>query len=115
MLYTLRGPMKAERRHELQENTLARAMQNLPIAARLYADKILRVVVIILAIIMLIRWRINAAQEKTLAAADALAAARMAVVNLARLTSAAEPQASAEARNATRSDVERALETVSRD
>jgi hypothetical protein len=67
--------MKAERRHELQENALARVIQNLPIAARLYADKILLVVVIILAIVMLIRWRINAAQERTLGAADALATA----------------------------------------
>ena len=43
--------MKAERRHDLQENTLARVLQNLPIAARLYADKILLVVVILLFVI----------------------------------------------------------------
>ena len=38
--------MKAQRRHELQTNSLAKFLENLPIALRLYADRILLVIVI---------------------------------------------------------------------
>src|SRR2546421_11995693 len=95
-IYTLPNPMKAERRHELQENTLARMLQNLPIAARLYADKILLVAVIILAIVMLIRWRVNAAQERVAGAADALANARSSLMSLGRLNPLERPAQLAE-------------------
>ena len=45
--------MKSERRHELQENSLARFMNNLPVMLRLYADRILLGLVVILLYIAL--------------------------------------------------------------
>ncbi len=56
--------MKAERRHELQQNSLARFIDNFPVMVRLYADRILLVIVLILLVIVLIRWRMNAAVER---------------------------------------------------
>src|SRR5439155_16927262 len=90
-------------------------LQNLPIAARLYADKILLVVVIILAIVMLIRWRINAAQERVLGAAEALSSARSSLFSFRQLNPLERPAQLADLRNQIRRDTERALETVSRD
>jgi hypothetical protein len=68
--------MKAERRHELQENSLAKFMDNLPVMARLYADRILLVIVLILLVIVLIRWRTNANAEREVSVANSLATAR---------------------------------------
>src|SRR3954469_1421595 len=69
--------MKAERRHELQENSLARFMNNLPVMLRLYADRILLGVVLVLLVIVLINWRMNTSKQRVDSAGDSLAAARM--------------------------------------
>src|SRR4051812_37267433 len=74
--------MKAERRHELQQNSLAKFLDNFPIMVRLYADRILLVVVLVLLVIVLIRWRVNAAAERTSQVANDLATARGAVRKL---------------------------------
>jgi tetratricopeptide (TPR) repeat protein len=107
--------MKAERRHELQDNTLARKLQNLPVALQFYADKILLGIVIILAIIVLVRWRINAGRERARAAADALASARTSILALSRIPPIGPAQQLADYRNQLRNDAETALRTISAD
>jgi tetratricopeptide (TPR) repeat protein len=74
--------MKAERRHELQQNSLAKFIENLPVMARVYADRILLVVVLILLVIVLIRWRMNAAEERKVTVVNDLATARSNVTQL---------------------------------
>src|SRR3954454_11456955 len=69
--------MKAERRHQVQENSLARFMNNLPVMLRLYADRILLGVVLVLLVIVLINWRMNSTKQRVNSAGDSLAAARM--------------------------------------
>src|ERR1051325_11078274 len=84
--------MKAERRHELQQNSLARFIDNLPVMARLYADRILLVVVLILLVIVLIRWRMNAAAEKQVAITNDLATARADVQRLGTMQLLGPPE-----------------------
>ena len=67
--------MKAERRHELQENSLARFIDNLPVMLRLYADRILLAVVLVLLVVVLIRWRMNQTEAKATQTANDLAEA----------------------------------------
>ncbi|HMB94710.1 MAG TPA: hypothetical protein VKK61_01590, partial [Tepidisphaeraceae bacterium] len=55
--------MKAERRHELQTNTLAQFLTDLPIYLRLHANKLLVGVIVVCGIILLIRYRNNATAQ----------------------------------------------------
>jgi hypothetical protein len=56
--------MKAERRHELKSNTLARALESLPDLGRKYGGKALLLVVLILLLIVFIRTRISAGRRQ---------------------------------------------------
>src|SRR4051812_25178230 len=100
--------MKAERRHELQENSLVRFMNNLPVMLRLYADRILLVVVLILLVIVLINWRVNASRQRVESAGESLTTARLGV---ARLTQGG-PMLNAEMVGQLRSQSERELENA---
>jgi tetratricopeptide (TPR) repeat protein len=77
--------MKAERRHELQQNSLAGFLENLPIMLRLYADRILLVVVLVLMVIVLIRWRMNVNATHSQQLANDLATAKESVKQLATI------------------------------
>jgi tetratricopeptide (TPR) repeat protein len=56
--------MKAERRHELQTNTLAQFLSDLPLYLRFHANKILIGVILICLIVILVRHRMGAAREQ---------------------------------------------------
>src|SRR5947208_7600658 len=107
---TLPRPMKAERRHELQENSLARWIDNLPIAARLYADKILLVIIAVLLVVVLIRWRIMAAEQRVEGAAESLASARLAIRDLTNRPALGPPEQLAQLRTTLRGDAETNIE-----
>jgi hypothetical protein len=77
--------MKAERRHELQQNSLAGFLENFPIYLRVYADRILLVVVLILMVVVLIRWRMNANATRAVQLGNDLATAKGAVQQLANI------------------------------
>src|SRR5438874_2232788 len=77
--------MKAERRHELQENSLARFIDNLPVMLRLYADRILLAVVLVLLVVVLIRWRMNQTEARANQTANDLAEAKASVTRLQRM------------------------------
>jgi hypothetical protein len=77
--------MKAERRHELQQNTLAKVLDDLPLYLRFHANKILIAIIVICLIFLLIRHRINAAAEAKNLATESLSAARSGVSQLNQL------------------------------
>jgi TolA-binding protein len=104
--------MKAERRHELQENSLSKFIDNIPTMARLYADRILLVVVLILLVIVLIRWRMNAAAEKAVTVTNDLAMARANVQRLAAMPLAGPPEQLANQRSKTIDEVNAAIDSI---
>lgn len=55
--------MKAERRHELQTNSLTQFLHDLPHHLQVHANKILLVIIVICLIFLLVRHRINTAAE----------------------------------------------------
>src|SRR5262249_20212349 len=104
--------MKAERRHELQQNSLAKFLDNLPVMLRLYADRILLVVVLVLLVIVLIRWRVSAAATRTAQVADNLAAARSSVKQLEHLNFLRPPDQIASFERKLIADVNDAIEQI---
>src|SRR5438477_73774 len=105
--------MKAERRHELQQNSLARFIDNLPVMARLYADRILLVVVLILLVIVLIRWRMNTAVERQVTITNDLATARSSVQQLQSMRMIGPPEQLAAQRSKTIDEVNAAIDSIS--
>ncbi len=77
--------MKAERRHELQQNTLDQALKRAPEAARKYGGMVLLVVLAAVVGYVLIRYRISSAREAEQVATENLATARTNINQLARL------------------------------
>jgi len=65
--------MKAERRHELKTNQLARSLETLPEKLSRHANKILFAVLVVLVLALLIRYRINSAENRRIAATQGLA------------------------------------------
>jgi hypothetical protein len=74
--------MKAERRHQLQENSLIRTVRNFPEFWRAYGSKILLGIILILLAIMLIRLWINKRAETRKAMAEELYSARASLESL---------------------------------
>jgi hypothetical protein len=74
--------MKAERRHELQENSLIRGVRNFPEFWRAYGSKILLGIILILLAILLIRMWINKRADARRAMAEDLYGGRAMLENL---------------------------------
>ena len=68
--------MKAERRHELKQNTLARSLETLPDVGRQHGTKILLVVLVGLAVALLIRSRVASSRESAQQASYSLSHGR---------------------------------------
>ena len=68
--------MKAERRHELKQNTLARGLEALPDVGRRHGTKILLVVLVGLAVALLIRSRVSSSRESAQQASYSLSHGR---------------------------------------
>jgi hypothetical protein len=69
--------MKAERRHELQTNTLARFLENLPLYFRFHLGKILTGALFLVLLVMLIRYRTTSQVQSRAQVQDGLVTARM--------------------------------------
>jgi hypothetical protein len=104
--------MKAERRHELQQNSLARFIENFPVMVRLYADRILLVIVLIMLVIVLVRWRMNAAAERQVTVANDLAVARTSVQQLQQMRMIGSPDTLATQRSKMIADINVAIDSV---
>jgi hypothetical protein len=101
--------MKAERRHELQENALAKWMNNFPVMVRLYADRILLGLVVVLLIIVLINWRVNTSRKRIESASNSLAAARSAITQLLNTPMSGLPEQITQRRSEIRSVAESSI------
>ena len=74
--------MKAERRHELQTNTLAQFLSDLPLYIRFHANKILFGIIVICLIILLVRYRSNQSALARQATKDSLESAKVGIAQL---------------------------------
>src|SRR4051812_23888925 len=74
--------MKAQRRHDLKTNTLARGLENLPEASRQHGTKILVAVLGVLLVVFLVRQWLTSSREKAVAAAYSLNNARASIGQL---------------------------------
>ena len=74
--------MKAERRHELQTNTLDRTIRNLPEYWREHGSKIALALIAVLLVIVLVRMYFNNRAEKAARVAENLSVARSAIAGL---------------------------------
>src|SRR3954471_5409262 len=74
--------MKAQRRHELKQNTLAHSLENLPEFGRQHGTKILLVVMFGLLVALLIRSRVASSRSAAEQAAYSLSHGREAVEQL---------------------------------
>jgi predicted negative regulator of RcsB-dependent stress response len=73
--------MKAERRHELQENSLVRGIRNFPEFWRAYGSKVMLGVILVLLAILLVRMWANNKAEARRRLAEELTSARSALEN----------------------------------
>jgi tetratricopeptide (TPR) repeat protein len=76
--------MKAQRRHDLQTNSLARFMDNLPEFLKLHGNKVLLGVIFIALLVVLLRYRASSAEQRGEAVAVSLANARNGISELRR-------------------------------
>jgi uncharacterized membrane-anchored protein YhcB (DUF1043 family) len=104
--------MKSERRHELQQNSLASFLENLPIYARVYADRILLVVVLILLVVVIIRWRINASEQRQMQIGNDLATARSSLEQLRQFVPVGPPDQLAALRGQLITEITTGIENV---
>ena len=74
--------MKAERRHELQTNSLAQFLENLPLYFRFHFGKVLLGLLIFILLIVLIRQRMGSGQVMQQQAASALTSMRRLIEEL---------------------------------
>src|SRR5262245_41078060 len=73
---TLPRPMKAQRRHELQANELARQLETFPETLKRHAGTIMLVISVALVIFFLVRYRRQAAESRAVTLGNSLATAR---------------------------------------
>jgi hypothetical protein len=64
--------MKAQRRHELKQNSLIHALQNLPETGKLYGSQIALGVIVVALVIIWVRYRSTSATERVTAAEQSL-------------------------------------------
>jgi tetratricopeptide (TPR) repeat protein len=105
--------MKAERRHELQTNSLAKFIEDLPFYLRFHANKLLVGVIIVCAVILLMRYRNNAVLQAREATRDYLSSAHSGLEQLQtmqRLGGSGVPEA--EDRKQLANQIETALDQV---
>src|SRR6476659_6737547 len=109
--HTLPRPMKAERRHELKDNTLAKVITKAPNWWQDSGGKMLAGALALLLIVLLIRYRISSNREAAAKAADNLATARSLIEQIQQLSlfQMAPPQEIARRRKTFMNDASNAI------
>src|SRR3954452_20543299 len=74
--------MKGQRRHELQTNTLAQFLSDLPLYIRFHANKILFGIIVVCLIILLVRYRSNQSALARQATKESLESAKVGIQQL---------------------------------
>ena len=80
--------MKAKRRHELQQNELAKVIKKAPTFWEDWGSRALALAIAVLIVVILVRYRINSNRQAAAAAVGNLAAARTAIEELAHMAMA---------------------------
>lgn len=105
--------MKAERRHELQENTLAHVLTNFPLYLSIYGGRILTVLLIVVLAWLLLRYRAESKRQTVETTRINLAQAREATQQMNRLVGGFRPPLEvASLRTQMLSDANAALDAV---
>src|SRR5688572_21463268 len=105
--------MKAERRHELKNNTLAQGIGGLPMFWHQYGTKVLLGVVAVLAIVLFIRMQRITAREAREAAGEAYSAAVGGLSTLQNLPmTTRDPRAATEQSRQLQTQIETAISQV---
>ena len=105
--------MKAERRHELQQNSLAKVLSDLPLYIRFHSNKILIGIIFICLLILLIRYRANAARQQREMIQSSLIAAHNGVEQLQYLDEATrDDSARSENRKKVTREVQSAVDAI---
>jgi hypothetical protein len=107
--------MKAERRHELQQNTLAKVIIGAPSWWQQWGGRSLLIAVAVLAVSLLINYRITSTRANTARAAEAVSAARDNIIQLQNSSQYNMPPAAiASQRNRLFNDTSAILEETAR-
>jgi tetratricopeptide (TPR) repeat protein len=107
--------MNSERRHELETNDLAKKIIQAPDYFKMYGGRIALAVVVVVAVAMLVNFRVRSNRENLVAAQQALATARESVGQVGALNMMAvgqEPELVARRRQETISAAVQAIDTV---
>ena len=108
--------MKAERRHQLQDNELAKQLETLPEKLQRHASKIVLAVTCVALTVFIYRYRVNSATQWQVALANATAAAQLGPRHLRSLDSQfIPPQELAGLRNSLMQEVNNAIDTILRE
>src|SRR5678815_26337 len=107
--------MKAERRHQLQANELARQLETFPETLKRHASSILLVITACVVVFFVVRYRRDAAINRQINLANAMSTARQGPAEL-RFVDAAQTQGPIEMvvarRNQLISDTRNAIDTI---
>jgi hypothetical protein len=108
--------MKAERRHELQDNDLQKVIKGLPTFWDVHGNRILIGIILVAVLVWAIRWRMSTGRESARRAQDAMAVAREGISELSSMdVLPGAPNVTANARSQRITDVRAALEVVNRE
>jgi hypothetical protein len=108
--------MKADRRHQLQTNELARQLETFPETLKRHANKIILAVTVLVVVIFFLRYRNEQQQMKRLAVANAMAVAQTYPAALRSLDwQNLAPREIAQRRKQVIEDTNDAIETLLRD
>ncbi len=108
--------MKAERRHQLQNNELAKQLETLPEKLQRHASKIVLAVTAVLLCVFIYRYRVNNAIQRMNALASATATAHFGPRQLRSLDAQyVPPEQLAAYRNQITSEVNTAIDTILRE
>jgi len=104
--------MDADRRHELKQNSLDNFLRTAPERFRQHGSKIMLVLIAIMLVIVLVRYRNASAREGKLRAGQNLSAAREAISGLRMLPAQAPAEVLLSRRNEFAADARRSYERV---
>jgi hypothetical protein len=111
-LITLPRPMKAKQRHDLATNALARELEGLPDKLKRWANTLLTVILVGAAVFMLVRWRMNSAEQAKQEILSQLSIAQSGALELGREVGSGNPEYIAHARSAIVAQVRDAVTSV---
>jgi len=106
--------MKSQRRHDLQQNQLAKGIIKIPTFLEQHGNKVFIAVIVICLAFIIYNWRTNSSRRALATASDALASARTAMTELRNLNPfAASPLQIATMRTQLINDIRSSLTTAS--